>query len=153
KRLRVVGVHGSLPPSTPAVPALHDPGSTAQATVRVLLGARGDDPGSRTVWQTQEETAYRTTHIKHCPSPRDKEDERADDTQDRSLPTPAHSPARAGPGGCRAPLSCAAVVRRCRAPLSCAAVVRRCRELDNAALQERREAWQKGGVSVTRAGQ
>src|SRR5215813_3873887 len=37
-------------------------------------------------------------------------------------------------------------------------VVRRCRELDNAALQnaalqERKEAWQKGGVSVTIAGQ
>ena len=28
-------------------------------------------------------------------------------------------------------------------------VVRRCRELYNAALQERRDAWQKCGVSVT----
>src|SRR5260221_3489606 len=32
-------------------------------------------------------------------------------------------------------------------------VVRRCRELYNAALQERRDAWQKCGVSVTAAGQ
>ncbi len=32
-------------------------------------------------------------------------------------------------------------------------VLRRCRELYNAALQERREAWQKCGVSVTVAGQ
>jgi len=32
-------------------------------------------------------------------------------------------------------------------------VVRRCRELYNAALQERREAWQKCGVSVTEASQ
>jgi putative transposase len=32
-------------------------------------------------------------------------------------------------------------------------VVRRCRELYNAALQERRDAWQKCGVSVTLAGQ
>jgi putative transposase len=32
-------------------------------------------------------------------------------------------------------------------------VLRRCRELYNAALQERREAWQKCGVSVTRARQ
>src|SRR5262245_42678701 len=32
-------------------------------------------------------------------------------------------------------------------------VVRRCRELYNAALQERKEAWQKCGVSVTIAGQ
>jgi putative transposase len=32
-------------------------------------------------------------------------------------------------------------------------VVRRCRELYNAALQERREAWSKCGVSVTAAGQ
>ena len=32
-------------------------------------------------------------------------------------------------------------------------VVRRCRELYNAALQERHEAWQKCGVSVTVAGQ
>ena len=32
-------------------------------------------------------------------------------------------------------------------------VVRRCRELYNAALQERREAWQKCGVSVTDASQ
>jgi hypothetical protein len=30
-------------------------------------------------------------------------------------------------------------------------VVRRCRELCNAALQERRDAWQKCGVSVTAA--
>ena len=30
-------------------------------------------------------------------------------------------------------------------------VVRRCRELYNAALQERREAWQKCGVSITLA--
>ena len=30
-------------------------------------------------------------------------------------------------------------------------VVRRCRELYNAALQERRDAWQKCGVSVTLA--
>ncbi len=34
-----------------------------------------------------------------------------------------------------------------------ALVVRRCRELYNAALQERRDAWQKCGVSVTVAGQ
>jgi putative transposase len=34
-----------------------------------------------------------------------------------------------------------------------ALVVRRCRELYNAALQERKEAWQKCGVSVTIAGQ
>jgi putative transposase len=32
-------------------------------------------------------------------------------------------------------------------------VLRRCRGLYNAALQERRDAWQKGGVSVTVAGQ
>jgi putative transposase len=32
-------------------------------------------------------------------------------------------------------------------------VVRRCRELYNAALEERREAWQKRGVSITAAGQ
>jgi putative transposase len=32
-------------------------------------------------------------------------------------------------------------------------VVRRCRELYNAALQERKEAWEKCGVSVTLAGQ
>ncbi len=32
-------------------------------------------------------------------------------------------------------------------------VVRRCRELYNAALQERRDAWQKCGVSITAAGQ
>jgi putative transposase len=32
-------------------------------------------------------------------------------------------------------------------------VVRRCRELYNAALQERRDAWQKCGVSVSAAGQ
>ena len=32
-------------------------------------------------------------------------------------------------------------------------VLRRCRELYNAALQERRDAWQKCGVSVTLAGQ
>src|SRR5260221_13338169 len=32
-------------------------------------------------------------------------------------------------------------------------VVRRCRELYNAALQERRDAWHKCGVSVTAAGQ
>src|SRR5215468_9462694 len=32
-------------------------------------------------------------------------------------------------------------------------VVRRCRELYNAALQERRDAWQKCGVSVTEAQQ
>src|SRR5215813_12164297 len=32
-------------------------------------------------------------------------------------------------------------------------VLRRCRELYNAALQERKEAWQKCGVSVTVAGQ
>ncbi len=32
-------------------------------------------------------------------------------------------------------------------------VLRRCRELYNAALQERREAWQKCGVSITVAGQ
>lgn len=32
-------------------------------------------------------------------------------------------------------------------------VVRRCRELYNAALQERRDAWQKCGVSITVAGQ
>jgi len=32
-------------------------------------------------------------------------------------------------------------------------VVRRCRELYNAALEERREAWQKRGVSITVAGQ
>jgi putative transposase len=32
-------------------------------------------------------------------------------------------------------------------------VVRRCRELYNAALQERKEAWEKRGVSVTLAGQ
>ena len=32
-------------------------------------------------------------------------------------------------------------------------VVRRCRELYNAALQERKEAWAKCGVSVTTAGQ
>src|SRR5258708_11834054 len=32
-------------------------------------------------------------------------------------------------------------------------VVRRCRELYNAALQERRAAWHKCGVSVTAAGQ
>jgi putative transposase len=32
-------------------------------------------------------------------------------------------------------------------------VLRRCRELYNAALQERRDAWQKCGVSVTVAGQ
>src|SRR5215468_8502835 len=32
-------------------------------------------------------------------------------------------------------------------------VLRRCRELYNAALEERREAWQKCGVSVTAAGQ
>jgi putative transposase len=32
-------------------------------------------------------------------------------------------------------------------------VLRRCRELYNAALQERRDAWQKCGVSVTTAGQ
>ncbi len=34
-----------------------------------------------------------------------------------------------------------------------ALVLRRCRELYNAALQERRDAWQKCGVSVTVAGQ
>src|SRR5260370_35045934 len=34
-----------------------------------------------------------------------------------------------------------------------ALVVRRCRELYNAALQERRAAWHKCGVSVTAAGQ
>ena len=28
-------------------------------------------------------------------------------------------------------------------------VVRRCRELYNAALQERKEAWEKRGVSIT----
>src|SRR5258707_13623635 len=32
-------------------------------------------------------------------------------------------------------------------------VLRRCRELYNAALQERRDAWQKCGVSVTSASQ
>jgi putative transposase len=32
-------------------------------------------------------------------------------------------------------------------------VVRRCRELYNAALQERKEAWRKCGVSITAAGQ
>jgi putative transposase len=32
-------------------------------------------------------------------------------------------------------------------------VVRRCRELYNAALEERRDAWQKCGVSITAAGQ
>jgi putative transposase len=32
-------------------------------------------------------------------------------------------------------------------------VVRRCRELYNAALQERKEAWEKCGVSITLAGQ
>jgi len=32
-------------------------------------------------------------------------------------------------------------------------VVRHCRELYNAALQERKEAWQKCSVSVTVAGQ
>src|SRR5215831_17876735 len=32
-------------------------------------------------------------------------------------------------------------------------VVRRCRELYNAGLQERRDAWQQCGVSVTAAGQ
>ena len=32
-------------------------------------------------------------------------------------------------------------------------VLRRCRELYNAALEERRDAWQKCGVSVTAAGQ
>src|SRR5690242_14319794 len=32
-------------------------------------------------------------------------------------------------------------------------VVRRCRELHNAALEERRDAWQKCGVSITIAGQ
>lgn len=32
-------------------------------------------------------------------------------------------------------------------------VLRRCRELYNAGLQERRDAWQKSGVSVTAAGQ
>jgi putative transposase len=32
-------------------------------------------------------------------------------------------------------------------------VVRRCRELYNAALEERREAWQRCGVSVTLADQ
>jgi putative transposase len=32
-------------------------------------------------------------------------------------------------------------------------VARRCRELYNAALQERKEAWQQCGVSVTIAGQ
>ena len=34
-----------------------------------------------------------------------------------------------------------------------ALVLRRCRELYNAALQERKEAWEKCGVSVTIAGQ
>jgi putative transposase len=32
-------------------------------------------------------------------------------------------------------------------------VLRRCRELYNAALEERRDAWQKGGVSITAVGQ
>ena len=32
-------------------------------------------------------------------------------------------------------------------------VLRRCRELYNAGLQERREAWQKCGVSITAASQ
>src|SRR5690348_7560571 len=32
-------------------------------------------------------------------------------------------------------------------------VLRRCRELYNAALQERRDAWQKCGVSITAASQ
>src|SRR5260370_3342889 len=32
-------------------------------------------------------------------------------------------------------------------------VLRRCRELYSAALKERRDAWHKGGVSVTAAGQ
>jgi putative transposase len=32
-------------------------------------------------------------------------------------------------------------------------ILRRCRELYNAALQERRDAWQQCGVSVTIAGQ
>ena len=32
-------------------------------------------------------------------------------------------------------------------------VVRRCRELYNAALQERKEAWEKCGVSITVSGQ
>src|SRR5690242_15052274 len=32
-------------------------------------------------------------------------------------------------------------------------VVRRCRELYNAALQERKEAWEKRGVSITAVGQ
>src|SRR5215467_15829846 len=32
-------------------------------------------------------------------------------------------------------------------------VLRRCRDLYNAALQERRDAWQKCSVSITRAGQ
>jgi putative transposase len=32
-------------------------------------------------------------------------------------------------------------------------VLRRCRELSNAGLQERRDAWQKGGVSITAARQ
>jgi putative transposase len=32
-------------------------------------------------------------------------------------------------------------------------VVRRCRELYNAGLQERRDAWQKRGVSITAASQ
>jgi transposase len=32
-------------------------------------------------------------------------------------------------------------------------VLRRCRELYNAGLQERRDAWQKCGVSVTAASQ
>src|SRR5262249_50904248 len=36
---------------------------------------------------------------------------------------------------------------------SMAFVVRRCRELYNAALQERRDAWQKCGVNVTEAQQ
>src|SRR5262249_39384287 len=32
-------------------------------------------------------------------------------------------------------------------------VVRRCRELDNAALRERRDAWQKRGVTITATSQ
>ncbi len=36
---------------------------------------------------------------------------------------------------------------------ACETVVWRCRELYNAALQERRDAWRKRGVSVAFAGQ
>jgi hypothetical protein len=64
-RCSLVGrLHLVSPPLIPAVPALPDSGSNAQAPVRVLAGAWRDDPSCLTVSATQEETAYRATRNK-----------------------------------------------------------------------------------------